>query len=211
VSRASQSTRSAHPGTRWCGGTGFCGRCSARCRGTSACRSLSLRRALRHVRLHRPPPFAASVVLTLLPVLLWVPKVSCEDSEVLQAGGALCANRSSADSDAAGLSRALAMVVVLCADSDLGFDPALLEAPLPDFDDVDVDDDDMDPEDDVALLAHTGGVPTQPTCTPAAPVHVPSRAAAVVTAVSTPASAQQRYPSPRVLRWQRRPCHTGHP
>jgi hypothetical protein len=52
---------------------------------------------------------------------------------------------------------------------DLGFDPALLEAPLPDFDDVDVDDDDMDPEDDAALLALSGGVPTQPTGTPAAP------------------------------------------
>jgi hypothetical protein len=38
VSRASQSTRSAHPRTRWCNGAGFCSRCGARCRGTSACR-----------------------------------------------------------------------------------------------------------------------------------------------------------------------------
>jgi hypothetical protein len=63
---------------------------------------------------------------------------------------------------------------------DLIFDPALLEAPLPDFGDV-------GPEDEEALLALTGGVPTQPAGAPAAPVHVPSRAAAVVAAVSAPA------------------------
>jgi hypothetical protein len=63
----------------------------------------------------------------------------------------------------------------------------LLEAPLPDFDDVGVDNDDMVPEDEAVLLALTGGVPTQPTLTPVAPVHVPSRAVAVVPAASAPA------------------------
>jgi hypothetical protein len=66
----------------------------------------------------------------------------------------------------------------------LGFDPALLEAPLSDFDDVDVDDDDMNPEDEAALLVLAGGVPTQPTGTTLGPVHVPSRAVAVVPAAS---------------------------
>jgi hypothetical protein len=44
----------------------------------------------------------------------------------------------------------------------------------------------MDPDDEAALLALMGGVPTQPTGTPAAAVRVSSRAAAVVPATSAP-------------------------
>jgi hypothetical protein len=131
VSRARQSTRSAHAGTRWA---------------------------------TAPSPVAVTAPVAMAPRPV-----------------AAVAAKGSAARQAAPPAPAMGM--------DRGFDPALLEAPLPDFDDVDPDDDDMDPEDEAALLALTGSVPTQPTGTPAAHVHVPGRtaAAAAVTAASVPA------------------------
>ncbi len=138
MSRAHQSTRSAHPGTRWRNGAGS-------------------------------TAVAAPVAAAPRPA-------------------AAVAAKGSAARQTAPPAPAMGM--------DLGFDPALLEAPLPDFDDVDVDDDDMDPEDKAALLALTGGVPTQPTPTPVAPVHVPSRAAAAAVPAASASVQQPRGAAP---------------
>jgi hypothetical protein len=98
-----------------------------------------------------------------------------------------------------------------CMGMALAFDPALLEAPLPDFDDVDVDDDDVDPEDEAALLPLTGDVPTQPTGTPEAPCtwrSVPRLVYPLLLHLYSSHAGlcpwQRCCPSPRLFRWQRR-------